>query len=144
VAPRAANVPSAELTRGELQAWGEALGARLAPPVVLSLAGELGAGKTSLVQSIARGYGVTDPVTSPTFALVHQYAAPTSVMYHLDLYRLKGPADLMNIGWDDALSSGALVCVEWPERAGSEMPSNAMAIRLEHVVGDSERRRVIW
>jgi tRNA threonylcarbamoyladenosine biosynthesis protein TsaE len=144
VAPRAANVPSAELTRGELQAWGEALGARLAPPVVLSLAGELGAGKTSLVQSIARGYGVTEPVTSPTFALVHRYAAPKSVMYHLDLYRLKGPADLMNIGWDDALSSGALVCVEWPERAGSEMPSNAMAIRLEHVEGDDDCRRVIW
>ncbi len=137
-------MPTAELTRGELQAWGEALGARLAPPVVLSLTGELGAGKTSLVQSIARGYGVTEPVTSPTFALVHQYAAPKSVMYHLDLYRLKGPADLLNIGWDDALSSGALVCVEWPERAGNEMPANAMAIRLEHVDGDDDRRRVIW
>ena len=127
-----------------MQAWGEALGARLAPPVVLSLTGELGAGKTSLVQSIARGYGVIEPVTSPTFALVHQYTAPASVMYHLDLYRLKGPADLMNIGWDDALSAGALVCVEWPERAGNEMPADAMAIRLEHVAGDDERRRVIW
>lgn len=137
-------MPFAELTQREMQAWGEALGARLAPPVVLSLTGELGAGKTSLVQSIARGYGVIEPVTSPTFALVHQYTAPASVMYHLDLYRLKGPADLMNIGWDDALSAGALVCVEWPERAGNEMPADAMAIRLEHVAGDDERRRVIW
>jgi tRNA threonylcarbamoyladenosine biosynthesis protein TsaE len=130
--------------RRELQTWGEALGARLVPPAVLSLTGELGAGKTSLVQSIARGYGVTQAVTSPTFALVHQYAAPKSVMYHLDLYRLKGPGDLMNIGWDDALSSGGLVCVEWPERAGAELPSSAMAIRLEHVAGDDDRRRVIW
>jgi tRNA threonylcarbamoyladenosine biosynthesis protein TsaE len=137
-------VPSAELTRSELAAWGEALGARLSPPAVLSLTGELGAGKTTLVQSIARGYGVTEPVTSPTFALVHQYRAPKSPRYHLDLYRLRGPSELANIGWEDALASGALVCVEWPERAGDEMPANAMAIALEHVAGDDERRRVHW
>ncbi|HXD23434.1 MAG TPA: tRNA (adenosine(37)-N6)-threonylcarbamoyltransferase complex ATPase subunit type 1 TsaE, partial [Gemmatimonadaceae bacterium] len=76
-------MPSAELSLAELTAWGESLGAGLTAPCVITLEGDLGAGKTTLVQAVARGYGVRDAVTSPTFAIVHQYAAPRSPVFHL-------------------------------------------------------------
>ena len=77
------------MTRDELVAWGEALGRAVSPPLVVALAGDLGAGKTTLAQAMCRGYGVTEPVTSPTFALVHRYDAARSPVYHLDLYRIR-------------------------------------------------------
>lgn len=140
----AAAMPDAELTLSALVAWGEALGARLEAPGIVSLAGDLGAGKTTLVQAICRGYGVRDAVTSPTFSLVHQYYAPRSPVYHLDLFRLAGPQDLANIGWEDALTSGALVLIEWPDRAGAELPANAKALRLAYVAGAPSIRRLWW
>ncbi|HEX2780725.1 MAG TPA: tRNA (adenosine(37)-N6)-threonylcarbamoyltransferase complex ATPase subunit type 1 TsaE [Gemmatimonadaceae bacterium] len=127
------------LTRDEMTAWGERFGRAAVPPVVVTLAGDLGAGKTTLVQAICRGYGVTEPVTSPTFALVHRYAAPRSPVYHLDLYRLRGPADLTNIGWDEIVASHALVLIEWPERAVGMLPPH-VPIDLEHLPGDESRR----
>jgi tRNA threonylcarbamoyladenosine biosynthesis protein TsaE len=137
-------MPVAELSLDALEAWGEALGARLDPPLLITLAGDLGAGKTTLVQAICRGYGVTEPVTSPTFALVHEYDAPKSPVYHLDLYRLTGASELSNIGWEDALASRALVLVEWPERAVGELPAPRMDMVLEHVPGAAAVRRVSW
>ena len=140
-------MPGAELSLPELCAWGEALGARLEPPAVVTLEGELGSGKTTLVQAICRGYGALEPATSPTFALVHEYHAPRSPVLHLDLYRLEGPHQLANIGWDDVLSSGALVVVEWPERAGPDAALHApatIALRLAHVPGAADKRRVSW
>lgn len=132
-----------ELTLDEMTKWGEALGARLVAPCVVTLAGDLGAGKTTLVQAIARGYGVRDAVTSPTFALVHEYGAPKSAVFHLDLYRLEGPHQLANLGWEDILASGAVVLIEWPDRAGSELPPAAEEIILAHVHGKPELRSVI-
>ena len=137
-------MPAAEFTLGELARWGEALGASLTAPAVIALSGDLGAGKTTLAQAIARGYGVAEPVTSPTFALVHRYRAPASPVYHLDLYRLAGPQQLANIGWEDALSDDAIVLIEWPDRAGSELPAGARAIALAHVPGRPDARRIAW
>ena len=102
----------------------------------------MGAGKTTLVQAICRGYGVRDEVTSPTYALVHEYAAPRSPVYHLDLYRLRGEDELTNIGWDDVVNAHALVLVEWPERAGDRLPSH-VPIDLEHLPGDDGRRLLL-
>lgn len=133
---------SRELTLDAMTKWGEALGARLTAPCVITLAGDLGAGKTTLVQAIARGYGVTGAVTSPTFALVHEYHAPKSPVLHLDLYRLDGPHQLANIGWDDILASRAVVLIEWPDRAGTELPPAAHEIILAHVQGNPELRKV--
>jgi len=123
-------------------AWGEALGRELSAPRVLTLAGEVGAGKTTLVQAICRGYGVHDAVRSPTFALVHEYAGGATPVYHLDLYRLRDRRDLLHLGWEELMSALAIVLVEWPERAQEEVPDDAMRIVLSHVPGDDDVREV--
>lgn len=132
------------LTRDELVAWGEAFGRASHGPLVVALSGDLGAGKTTLAQAICRGYGVAEPVTSPTYALVHEYASPRSPVYHLDLYRLEREDELTNIGWDDIVSDPrALVIVEWPDRAGSRLPAAHVPIDLEHLPGDDNRRLLL-
>lgn len=124
----------------ELIAWGEALGRSASPPLVIAISGELGAGKTTLVQAICRGYGVSDDVTSPTFALVHRYSGRLSPVYHLDLYRLERPEELTNIGWDEIMAEEALVLVEWPERAGARLPHDHVPISLQHLPDEPSRR----
>lgn len=126
----------------ELQRWGEDFGRRLRAPAVITLEGELGAGKTTLAQAICRGLGIGEDVTSPTFALVNEYPTKDTTVYHLDLYRLHGPEDLTNVGWDDIINSGQIILIEWPERAGSRLPTDALRIRLEHIPGDDNRRRL--
>lgn len=128
------------LDESALSAWGAELGRAAVTPLVIALRGDLGAGKTTLVQAICRGYGVTQPVTSPTFALVHEYASPSTPVYHLDLYRLRSQAELEGLGWDDLVSANALVLIEWPERAGSLLPSGHVPIALEHLPGAEDRR----
>ena len=131
------------LTLGELQAWGERFGRAAQAPLVVTLAGDLGAGKTTLAQAICRGYGVAEPVTSPTYAIVHEYRGASSSVYHLDLYRLERPDELTNVGWDDIVQARALVLVEWPERAGDRLPGNRVVIDLEHAPGDESRRLLL-
>lgn len=128
------------LTEEEMVAWGRSLGRAAQPPLLVTIRGELGAGKTTLARAICRGYGVEEEVTSPTFTLVHRYAAPRSPVYHIDLYRLRGPSDLQNIGWDDILAERALTIVEWPERAGEIIPPNHIPIDLQHLAEESDRR----
>jgi tRNA threonylcarbamoyl adenosine modification protein YjeE len=128
------------LTRDELSAWGERLGRALQPPTVLALEGDLGAGKTTLVRAICRGYGVSDDVTSPTFTLVHEYSAPRSRVFHLDLYRLKSDAELDGLGFDEILAERAIVLIEWADRAVGRLPSGHIPIELDHVPGDPDRR----
>lgn len=127
-------------TEPELVEWGEALGRAVAPPLVVTISGELGAGKTTLAKAICRGYGVREAVTSPTFTLVHQYAAPRSPVYHVDLYRLSDPRDLTNLGWDEMLTEEALVLIEWPEHAGDRVPHAHVPISLQHLPGEPDRR----
>lgn len=128
------------LTEPELVHWGEALGRAATAPLVLTVTGDLGAGKTTLVRAICHGYGVSEEITSPTFALVHQYAGARSRVYHLDLYRLEGPHDLANLGWDDIIGDRALVIIEWPERAGDLLPRDHVPIELAHLPDDPSRR----
>lgn len=143
VVPPLATRGKLAVTYDELNDWGQRFGRAVRVPLVVALAGELGAGKTTLVQAICRGCGVTQEVTSPTFALVHQYDAPNYPVYHLDLYRLRDERELTNIGWDDLLSDHALVLIEWPERAGSRLPHDAVQIELEHVPDDDTRRLLL-
>jgi tRNA threonylcarbamoyladenosine biosynthesis protein TsaE len=107
---------------------------------VVTLTGELGVGKTTLARAICRGYGVSEEITSPTYALVHEYRSPRSPVYHIDLYRLESPEQLTNLGWDEIVSSHALVLVEWPERAGERLPENHVPIDVDYVPDDPGRR----
>jgi len=129
-----------KLSETELKAWGEELGRATAPPLLITLTGELGVGKTTLAQSICRGYGVTEEVTSPTYALVHQYSAPKTAVFHIDLYRIESPDQLTNIGWDEIVAARALILVEWPERAGTRLPDDHLPIDLDYMPGDPARR----
>ena len=128
------------LTEIELQRWGQELGRSIAPPLVVTLTGELGVGKTTLARAICRGYGVEEEVTSPTYALVHEYRAPKSAVFHVDLYRLDSPDQLTNLGWDEIVSSRALVLVEWPERAGTRLPEDHLPMDLDYLHDDPTRR----
>jgi tRNA threonylcarbamoyladenosine biosynthesis protein TsaE len=110
------------------------------------LQGPLGAGKTSLVQGLALGLGIKEPITSPTFPLAQHYAGliggEATHLIHLDLYRLEGPAaaELFLQEEEEALAQGAVLAVEWPERLGFE-PANAL--RLDLAV-EGEGRRARW
>jgi len=131
------------LTQPELEQWGHSFGQAAHAPLWIAISGDLGAGKTTLVRSICRGYGVTTDVTSPTYALVHEYASPRSQVFHLDLYRLESRGDLTNIGWYDLLDARALVLVEWPDRAAGLIPPDHVSIDLEHLPGDPDRRLLL-
>lgn len=128
------------LTLPELEHWGNEFGRAIHPPLCVAIRGDLGAGKTTLAQAICAGYGVTEPVTSPTYALVHEYASPRSPVFHIDLYRLNSEAELTNLGWHDIVASQALVLIEWPERAGASLPADHVPIDLEHLPGDPDHR----
>ena len=140
VLPPLASEGRLAVTERELRDWGERLGRQIKPPLVITLTGDLGAGKTTLARAICAGYGVTDEVTSPTFAIVHEYAAPRSNVYHVDLYRIEGTRDLQNIAWDDIMSCDSVVLIEWPERAGTLLPADHLPIELRHAEGDPDRR----
>jgi tRNA threonylcarbamoyladenosine biosynthesis protein TsaE len=128
------------LNEAEMRHWGVELGRAITPPLLITLTGDLGTGKTTLAQSICAGYGVEDSVTSPTFALVQRYSAPRSAVYHVDLYRLKGEGELTNIGWDDLLNEHAVVIVEWPERAGTRIPEDHLPLDIDYAPNDPQRR----
>lgn len=131
------------MTLPELEQWGTEFGRAAHPPLCVAIRGDLGAGKTTLVRAICSGYGVSAEVTSPTFALVHEYEARRSRVFHLDLYRLEREAELTNIGWFDILGAGGLVLVEWPERAGLLLPEDHVPIDLEHLPQDPDRRLLL-
>lgn len=115
----------------------EALGAALAPVLaghggVVALSGDLGAGKTTLVRGLIHALGHEGAVRSPTYTLVEPYEFESGSVLHLDLYRLAGTDDLAPLGIREALGSGALLLVEWPERAEGALPPPDLAIRLDH------------
>jgi tRNA threonylcarbamoyladenosine biosynthesis protein TsaE len=128
------------MTEQEMRDWGRRFGRAAHAPLVVVIHGELGAGKTTLVQSICLGYGVTDEVTSPTFALVHEYEAPRSPVFHLDLYRLDRPDQLDSLAWDEIVTGRAVVLIEWPERAGDRLPPGHVTLSLQHLPDDPDRR----
>ena len=129
-----------KLTERELRHWGEELGRSISPPLLVTLTGELGVGKTTLAQAICLGYGVREEITSPTYALIHEYHAPKSAVFHIDLYRLDSPDQLTNLGWDEIVSSRSLILVEWPERAGERLPDDHLPIDLDYALADPGRR----
>jgi tRNA threonylcarbamoyladenosine biosynthesis protein TsaE len=141
--PSRAAAGKLSVTEPELIQWGEGLGRNSHAPLVITIEGDLGAGKTTLTRAICRGYDVTSDVTSPTFTIVHEYDSPRSRVYHLDLYRLRDARELVTIGWDDIIAAKALVIVEWPDRAADLMPPGHVPISLSHV-DDNPDRRILY
>jgi tRNA threonylcarbamoyladenosine biosynthesis protein TsaE len=121
------------LSADALSRFGETLGRDLAAPAVVGLSGELGTGKTTLVQAICRGLGAQVLATSPTYALVHHYqTADGRPVYHVDCYRLTTPADARDLGFDDMVRDRAIVLIEWPERAGAWAPPLDRHLQLSY------------
>ena len=114
------------------------LAASFLPGDVIVLQGQLGSGKTVFVRGLSAGRGLDERlVTSPSFTFVNEYPGEKPV-YHVDLYRLTDPAELREIGWDDYLSRGGLVVVEWGERAGGMLPSRYYRITF-NILSENER-----
>lgn len=119
--------------------------AELKPGDIVCLEGDLGAGKTTFTQGLAAALGMAGRVTSPTFCLVQEHRCASaregmpSLLVHMDLYRLRGEDDVLAIGWEDYLTEGAVLVVEWPERAGSLIPETARHVRITHM-GENFRR----
>ena len=125
----------------QTEAVGEALGKMLRPGPVLAFRGELGMGKTAFTRGLARGLGCTGRVTSPTFTIVNEYPGPIP-LFHFDLYRLSGPEELWDIGWDDYLARGGVCAVEWSERAADALPPDTLWVTISRLEED-ENGRVI-
>jgi tRNA threonylcarbamoyladenosine biosynthesis protein TsaE len=112
---------------------GERLAAHAEPGDVIALWGELGSGKTVLARGVAIGLGIDEEtVTSPTFIILHEHFGGRLPLYHLDLYRLDA-SQLGSTGWEETLDAGGVTVIEWPDRAGDELPPDRVDVHLEHV-----------
>jgi tRNA threonylcarbamoyladenosine biosynthesis protein TsaE len=139
----------------ETIAKGREIAAKLAPPVLVLLKGDLGAGKTTLTKGIISGLGAAreEDVTSPTFNLVHEFRIPNPgapgenargcKVYHVDLYRIDSFHDLESLGIEDALSEKAIVIIEWPERFTFRTDWPTLEIHLDHAGGDTRKIAVM-
>ena len=114
----------------------------LRPGDVVRLEGDLGAGKTTFTQGLAAALGVPGRVTSPTFCIVQEHRGGV-MLVHMDLYRLHGEEDVLAIGWEDYLAEGAILVVEWPERAGALVPPDAKRVIFRHLDGEENRHITI-
>ena len=114
----------------ETEQFGRELAGLLKYPSVLCLYGELGAGKTALVRGLAEGLGITCRVSSPTFTIVNEYHGEKELI-HFDMYRLSGPDELFEIGWEDYLRRDAMLAVEWSENVQEAFDGTETVIRLE-------------
>ena len=114
----------------------------LRPGDVVCLEGDLGAGKTTFTQGLAAALGVPGRVNSPTFCIVQEHRGPL-LLVHMDLYRLHGEDDVLAIGWEDYLAEGAILVVEWPERAGNLIPATAKHVIFRHLGGEESRHIAI-
>jgi len=126
---------------GETAALGARIAALLAPGDAVALEGDLGAGKTTLARAILVALGFDETVPSPTFTLVQRYETPRLAVAHFDLYRVEREEEIEELGLDEALTEGA-VLIEWPERAGSRLPADALHVQLAIVDETSRRARI--
>jgi len=122
----------------ETEALGEALAAKLKPGSVIAYTGDLGAGKTAFTRGLARGLGVTERVTSPTFTIVNEYSGRLP-LFHFDMYRLGSSDELFDIGWEDYLARGGVCAVEWSENVSEAFEGDEIVVKIEKL-SDTERK----
>ncbi len=134
---RGGGVIEMTLTEAGLHKWGRRIGAEIGPPAFIGLRGPLGAGKSVLARAVADGAGVREYLPSPTFNIVFRYSVlhrspgGAASVVHADLYRMRSVEELAGIGWDDFVHDDeAIVLVEWPERAGGELPADRWEVTL--------------
>ncbi len=125
----------------ETIAFGRSLAHELAPPKLVLLRGDLGAGKTTLIKGIAEGFGAAEAedVTSPTFTLVHEYRGPKATVYHVDLYRVDTPRELETLGIDDLFGPRNVLLIEWGEKFARFQRERDVEIAIERM-GEDERK----
>ena len=123
----------------ETKAFGKKLAACLKPGSILALSGELGAGKTTLVQGIAQGLGVTDYVASPSFTLINEYHGKLP-LFHIDLYRLENLAEIDDLGLEEYFDRPGTITIEWAEKMKKLLPDQTKWIKIE--VKDENTRHI--
>lgn len=124
----------------ETRALGERLAGKLKPGDVVLLEGALGAGKSELARGVAKGLGVRETVTSPSFTILNVYESGTIPLYHFDWYRLESAEELYELGMDEYLGGDGAALVEWPGRCPEAVPEDCLVIRIE---ADGENTRLI-
>lgn len=125
---------------GETHAAAAAIASACRPGDLILLAGDLGAGKTTFVQGFAAALGVTDPVTSPTFTLLHSYDGRDGRVLHADVYRMDALQEVLDLGLHEALDEGDIALVEWGDAASAALPTERLEIALSFGAADDERR----
>ena len=124
----------------ETEALGERLAARLTGGEVIAYTGDLGAGKTAFTRGLARGLGITDRVTSPTFTIVNEYEGGRLPLFHFDMYRLSSSDELYDIGWEDYLDRGGVCAVEWSEIVSDALEENELIrVDIKNECGNDDR-----
>ena len=122
----------------ETEAVGAALARVLQPGTIIAYRGDLGAGTTAFTRGLARGLGVTDRVTSPTYTIVNEYLGGRMPLFHFDMYRLRSEDELFDIGWDDYLERGGVCAVEWSENVWGAM-EDAIVITITRLDEDTRK-----
>lgn len=125
----------------ETEDLGVRLAGQLGPGAVIAFTGDLGAGKTAFTRGLARGLGIKDRVTSPTFTVVNEYEGGRLPLFHFDMYRISSSDELFDIGWEDYLVRGGVCAVEWSENVSDALEEGAVSVKICR--GTSERQRVI-
>ena len=125
----------------ETEELGARLAARLEPGAVVAFTGDLGAGKTAFTRGLARGLGIPDRVTSPTFTIVNEYEGGRLPLFHFDMYRLASSEELFDIGWEDYLVRGGVCAVEWSENVSDALEEDVISVEICR--GEAESRRII-
>ncbi len=128
-------------TPQETEALGERLGKLVQPGTTLAYTGDLGAGKTAFTRGLARGLGVTERVTSPTFTIVDEHLGGRLPLFHFDLYRLSSSDDLYDIGWEDYQARGGVCAVEWSEVADDIWQADTVRVDIRR--GEEDQKRII-
>lgn len=121
---------------------GEKIGSLLKSGDVIAMTGTLAAGKTTITKGIAKALGITDVVTSPTFCLISEYEGTKMPLYHMDVYRLDGPEDFINLGVEDMLDGDGVCIVEWSEKVSSELPKRTIKIEITPLEDGSRQIKI--
>ena len=123
----------------ETEALGEKLAARLSPGDIIAFSGDLGSGKTAFTRGLAKGLGIEERVTSPTFTIVNEYEGGRLPLFHFDMYRLGSSDELFDIGWEDYLARGGVCAVEWSEIVDDALEGDVIRVDIRRGAEDSQR-----